>query len=254
MQLGHAASNTVRSSFLSSSIAEPPAPPGINQLLALLSEAELGALQPKLQYTRLPAGKRLYEPSEAITHLYFPTAGIVSIVHVSASGPSVGLASVGAEGMVGVEMLLGAASAANRAVVQAPGHAYRLCAAAAKTHFAERRQFQRLALNYVNLVMLELSQAAVCKLHHSVEQRLCRWLLACLDRLHGNEIHMTHETIADLLGVRRQGITQAAKRLEQAGIIRYFRGRITVLERSALERCACECHRLMKAQALGSMT
>jgi CRP-like cAMP-binding protein len=235
-------------------IVDQPAPPTRNQLLAGLPEEELRALAPKLQYVHLPLRKLLFAPDEATTHVYFPTDGIVSLLHVNDTGASTELALIGREGMVGVASLLGGHSRMIRVVVQAAGHAYRMPTAEAKARFAEGGQFQQLALRFTYSVILQVSQTAVCNLHHSVEQHLCRWLLLCLDRLQGNEIRMTHELIADMLGVRRQGVTEAARKLQSRRIIEYNRGHITVVDRHGLERSACECYRILKTHASASDT
>lgn len=230
-------------------MVEPAPPPHRNRLLASLPEAEFRVLEPKLQYMRLPLGKRLYEPGEALTHVYFPTYGIISVLYVNESGASTGLTVVGCEGLVGLALLLGVQVTTIRAVVQAAGHAYRLPAMEAKARFAEGGQFQLLTLRFAHALISQVSQTAFCNLHHSVEQQLCRRLLLCLDRLRGNEMQMTHEQIACTLGVRRQGVTEAAKKLEKRRIIAYFRGRITVLDRHALEQSVCECYRIVKSQS-----
>jgi CRP-like cAMP-binding protein len=217
-----------------------------NCLLASLPEPEFWALASGLQYVCLPRGKLLCEPGRALTHLYFPISGIVSLLHGSDSGVNTVLALVGREGMLGLGVLLGGQDATVRAVVQAPGHAYRLPAAHAKACFAEGKQFQVLTLRFTHALMVELCQTAICNQRHSVEQQLCRWLLLCLDRLQGVEIEMTQELIASTLGVRRQSITEAARRLEKRSIISYFRGCITVLDRHALEQAACECYGMAK--------
>jgi len=217
-----------------------------NCLLGSLPEPEFWALASGLQYVCLPRGKLLCEPGRTLTHLYFPISGIVSLLHGSDSGVNTVLALVGREGMLGLGVLLGGQDVTVRAVVQAPGHAYRLPAAHAKASFAEGKQFQVLTLRFTHALMVEVCQTAVCNQRHSVEQQLCRWLLLCLDRLQGVEIEMTQELIASTLGVRRQSITEAARKLEKRSIISYFRGCITVLDRHALEQAACECYGMAK--------
>jgi CRP-like cAMP-binding protein len=208
-------------------------------------------LEPKLEYMQLRLGKPLYKLGEPLQHVYFPTYGIVSLLYVNESGASAELTVVGSEGMVGLGLLLGAKTATDQAVIQAAGNAYRLPAMVARAKFAEGGQFQIQALRFAQALMLQVSQTAFCNLHHSVEQQLCRWLLLCLDRLHGNEITMTHELIATMLGVRRQGVTEAAMKLQKRKIITYVRGHITVLDRARLEDCSCECYSLVKKHAAG---
>lgn len=230
------------------STAPPAPPPTDNRVLASLPEVEFRALEPKLEYVRLQLGKALYEPGDPARYVYFPTQGIVSLLYVNASGASTEMTVVGPEGMVGLAVFLGSRRVTDWAVVQVAGNAYRLPARDARASFADGTRFQALALQSVQEVLLQVSQTAVCNLHHSVEQRLCRWLLMCLDRLEGNEIGMTHELIASMLGVRRQGITEAAARLQKSHIISSSRGNITVVDRHALEECACECYGIVRRQ------
>jgi CRP-like cAMP-binding protein len=208
-------------------------------------------LEPKLEYIKLQRGRPLYKLGEPIRHVFFPTYGIVSLLYFSESGASAELGVVGSEGLVGLGVLLGAKTATDHAVVQATGSAYRMPAIDAKATFAEGGEFQVQALRFAQVIMLQVSQTAVCNLLHSVEQHLCRWLLLCLDRLHRNEITMTHELIATMLGVRRQGVTEAAMKLQKRKIITYVRGHITVLDRARLEDCSCECYSLVKKHAAG---
>lgn len=230
----------------SSSRAVAAAAPGWNRLLAALPRAELLALEPRLEHVRLLPRRSLHEPDQPLRHVVFPASGVVSLLHVNDSGASAQLRVVGCEGMIGLELLLGAETSANRAVVQIAGSAFRLRASDARAAFAEGGRFQSLALRSAHVLTLEVSQTAACNRHHFVEPQLCRWLLLCLDRLQGDEIGMTHEMIATSLGVRRQGVTEAAKKLQERDIIACSRGRITVLDRAALERCACECYGLLK--------
>jgi CRP-like cAMP-binding protein len=224
------------------------APPTQNRLLAALPEAELDALERSLEYIRLPLGRSLHEPGEPLRHVFFPTSGIVSLLDVRESGASAELMVVGCEGLIGLPALLGGETATNRAVVQAEGRAYRLGTLGARTAFAASRRFQALVLRCAHSLILELSQTAFCNLHHVVEQQFCRWLLLCHDRLQQDEIQMTHELIASMLGVRRQGVTEAARKLQQRKAISYSRGRIKVLDRAALETAACDCYRVLKRQ------
>jgi CRP-like cAMP-binding protein len=215
----------------------------LNHFLASLAEAELRELAPRLQGVTLRQGSRLCDEGEGLKHVYFPTAGIVSIVHVSGSGALTALTMIGCEGMVGVTMLLGTqATMQVRALVQASGFAYRLAASEAKAVFARGGRFHLLALDLARQMIQQIAQTALCNLHHTVEQQLSRWLLLSLDRMPNNELSMTHEMIAGMLGVRRQGVTEAAKRLEKRNAIAYFRGHIVVLNRRALEVSACECY------------
>lgn len=242
---------TARSRGMAASRSRPlpqTLPVGRNGLLAALSPAELRHLEPRLEYVRLPLKRSLQEIGAPLRYLYFPTSGIVSLLYLNASGASAELAVVGCEGMVGLELLLGSETATHRVAVQAAGDAYRLSASDARAAFTQGGRFHALTLRFAHFLLLGLSQTALCNLHHGVEQQLCRWLLLCLDRLQGNEIHMTHEMIAGMLGVRRQGVTEAAKRMQEREIIAYSRGRITVLDRDALEAWACECYGLLKRQ------
>jgi CRP-like cAMP-binding protein len=226
----------------------PNSPWRRNGILASLPEGELIAMLPKLEPVPLPAGVFLHESGQTLTHVHFPIDAIVSLLHVTESGASADLALIGREGMVGVTALLGGDRTPSRAVVQAAGIAYRMTTKDVRMHFAASADFQLQILRFTHALMTQVSQTAVCNLHHSVEQQLCRWMLLSLDRLPASEIHMTHELIASMLGVRRQGVTEATRRLEQRGVLRCARGRITVLDRPALERCACECYRAVCAQ------
>lgn len=219
-----------------------------NRLLALLPEQDFATLQPKLQFVQFPLGASLYESGESLSHVYFPTRGIVSLLYVTQNGDSAELAVIGCEGMVGMSLFMGGETTPNRAVVQAACDAYRLPSRDLKAKFSEGGAFQLLMLKFTQVLITQLSQTAVCNLHHSVEQQLCRWLLLSLDRLPGNEIQMTQELIANMLGVRRQGVTEAAGKLEKRGIIRYARGLITVIDRDALKARCCECYDVVKRE------
>jgi CRP-like cAMP-binding protein len=220
-----------------------------NAILGSLPEEELLAMLPKLEPVPLPHGKLLHDSGQALAHVHFPIDAIVSLVHVTESGASADVALIGHEGLVGLTVLLGGYTTANRALVQSEGLAYRMAAHDVKMHFAASPGFQLQILKFAHALMAQVSQTAVCNLHHSVEQQLCRWMLLSLDRLSGNEIRMTHERIADMLGVRRQGVTESTRRLEKRGVVRCSRGLITVLDRPALERHACECYAALKQQA-----
>jgi CRP-like cAMP-binding protein len=229
-------------------MAESRSTPKQNRLLASLPEADYRVLQPKLQLVGLPLGASLYESGDSLSHVYFPTRGIVSLLYVTENGDSAELAVIGCEGMVGVSLFMGGETTPNRAVVQAACDAYRLPARDLKAKFAEGGSFQLLMLKFTQALITQVSQTAVCNLHHTVEQQLCRWLLLSLDRLPENEIQMTQELIANMLGVRRQGVTEAAGKLEKRGIIKYVRGLITVSDRAALERRCCECYGVVKRE------
>lgn len=219
-----------------------------NRLLAALPERDLRALQPKLEFAQFPLGTSLYESGDRLSHVYFPTRGIISLLYVTEHGESAELAVIGSEGMVGVSLFMGGETTPNRAVVQAACDAWQLPAGALKTKFAEGGAFQLLMLKFTQALITQLSQTAVCNLHHSIEQQLCRWLLLSLDRLPDNRIHMTQELIANMLGVRRQGVTEAAGKLEKRGIIKYARGHITVIDRQALKERCCECYDVVKKE------
>jgi CRP-like cAMP-binding protein len=222
--------------------------PRRNRLLAALPEDDLAVLEPKLQFVQFPLGKSLYESGDSLSHVYFPTSGIVSLLYVTESGDSAELAVIGCEGMVGVSLFMGGETTPNRAVVQAACDAYRLPAKDLKAKFSEGGLFQLLMLKFTQALITQVSQTAVCNLHHTIEQQLCRWLLLSLDRLAKNEIQMTQELIANMLGVRRQGVTEAAGKLEKRGIIKYARGLITVNDRQALESRCCECYAVVRRE------
>jgi len=200
-------------------IATPDPQPQQNRLLALLPGEDLAALLPKLRFVRFPLGAPVYESGERLSHVYFPTRGIVSLLYVTNNGDSAELAVIGSEGMVGVSLFMGGETTPNRAIVQAACDAYELPARDLKEKFAEGGTFQLLMLKFTQALITQVSQTAVCNLHHTIDQQLCRWLLLSLDRLSGNRIQMTQELIANMLGVRRQGVTEAARRLEILGII-----------------------------------
>jgi CRP-like cAMP-binding protein len=196
----------------------------------------------------LPLGEMLYEPGEQLEHAYFPVSAIVSLHYVMATGASAAVAGVGNEGVVGVALFMGGETTPSSAVVQTAGHAYRLERRLLKQEFDRRGALQRLLLRYTQALMAQMAQTAVCNRHHSVEQQLCRWLLVTLDRVPSGQIVMTQELVAGMLGVRREGITEAAGRLQHAGIIRNRRGHIAVLERAGLETRVCECYAVVKKE------
>ena len=215
----------------------------------MVPEHDFAVLRPKLRFVQFPLGTSLYESGESLSHVYFPISGIVSLLYVTQSGDSAELAVIGREGMVGVSLFMGGETTPNRAIVQAACEAYQLPARDLKAKFAEGGIFQLLMLRFTQALITQVSQTAVCNLHHTIEQQLCRWLLLSLDRLPGNEIQMTQELIANMLGVRRQGVTEAARKLEVSGIIQYSRGLITVKDRTALEARCCECYAVVKKEA-----
>lgn len=230
----------------------PPKPPthspSQNHLLAALPAAEYEPLAPHLELVRLSLGEMLYEPGDQLLHAYFPTTAIVSLHYVMASGASAESAGVGNEGVVGISLFMGGNTTPSSAVVQTAGHAYRLAGGMLVREFNRAGLLQRLLLRYTQALMTQMSQTAACNRHHSVEQQLCRWLLLTLDRLPGNDLVMTQELIASMLGVRREGITEAAGNLQRAGVISYRRGHIAVLDRTGLEQRVCECYGVVKTE------
>ena len=223
-----------------------PHSPSQNHLLAALPTAEFDPLAPHLELVPLPLGEILYEPSGQLQHAYFPTTAVVSLHYVTESGASAETAGVGNEGVVGISLFMGGDTTPSSAVVQIAGHGFRLERRLVKKEFDRAGTMQRLLLRYTQALMTQMTQTAACNRHHSIEQRLCRWLLLTLDRAPLRELIVTHELVANLLGVRREGITEAAGKLQQAGLIRYRRGHIAVLERSGLETHACECYAVVK--------
>ena len=226
----------------------PPHSPNQNHLLAALPTAEFEPLATHLELVSMPLGKMLYQPGEKLQHAYFPTTCIVSLHYVMESGASAESAGVGNEGVVGISLFMGGDTTPSSAVVQTAGHAYRIQGKLLKEEFNRAGLMQRLLLRYTQALMTQMSQTAVCNRHHSLEQQLCRWLLLTLDRLPTNELIMTQELVASMLGVRREGITEAAGNLQRAGFISYRRGHIAVLDRSGLETGACECYAVVKKE------
>lgn len=225
-----------------------PHSPNQNHLLAALPAAEFERLAAHLELVPLPLGEMLYEPGGQLEHAYFPTTAIVSLHYVMETGASAESAGVGNEGVVGISLFMGGETTPSSAVVQTTGHAYRLAGRLLKQEFNRAGSLQRLLLRYTQALITQMTQTAVCNRHHSVEQQLCRWLLMTLDRVSTGELIMTQELIASMLGVRREGITEAAGKLQQAGFIRNRRGHIAVLERSGLEARACECYAVVKKE------
>jgi len=227
-------------------MADPLHDPRQNHLLAALSPTERERLFPHLQLVTMPLGKVLYESGDRLRHVYFPTDSIVSLLYVLADGASAEISVVGKEGLIGIALFMGGETTPSRAIVQSAGHAYRLIGQRLKDEFHRNGPMQLLLLRYTQALLTQMAQTAVCNRHHSVDQQLCRWLLLSLDRLLGRHLIMTQELIADMLGVGRVGVTEAAGKLQSAGIIHYRRGRISVLDRPALERRVCECYLVVK--------
>jgi len=225
-----------------------PHNPSQNHLLAALPTAEFERLAPHLELVPLPLGEVLYEPGGQLQHAYFPTTAIVSLHYVMETGASAETAGVGNEGVVGISLFMGGDTTPSSAVVQTAGHAYRLDSRLLKEEFKRGGLMQHLLLRYTQALITQVTQTAVCNRHHSVEQQLCRWLLLTLDRVSSRELVMTQELVASMLGVRREGITEAAGKLKNAGLISYRRGHISVLERSGLETRVCECYSVVKKE------
>lgn len=222
--------------------------PRRNHLLGALPVEDLQRIVKKLKLVPLPLGEPLYESGRRQRAVYFPTTAIVSLLYTLANGASVEIAVVGNEGVIGVSLFMGGETTPSRAVVQSAGHAYRLPGKFLKEEFTLGGPMQHLLLKYTQALLTQMAQTAVCNRHHSLDQQLCRWLLLSLDRLAGNELVMTQELIANMLGVRREGVTEAAGNLQDAGLIRYSRGRITVLDRAGLEQRTCECYAVVKKE------
>src|SRR6202050_1400186 len=222
--------------------------PSRNHLLAALPNSDFNRLTPHLRLVSLSLGEALYESGIALRHVYFPIDSIVSLLNVMADGASAEISVVGNDGVVGVSLFMGGESTPSRAVVQSAGHAYRMRAAILKSEFTRAGAMQHLLLRYTQALLTQMAQTAVCNRHHTLDQQLCRWLLLSLDRLSSNELIMTQELIANMLGVRREGVTETAVKLQKAGLIRYQRGRITVLDRPKLERRTCECYAVVKRE------
>lgn len=227
--------------------------PRRNRLLAALPAQDYARLLPSLEWVPMPLGKVLYESGAQMHHVYFPTDAIVSLLYVMQDGASAEIAVVGNEGIVGISLFMGGETTPSRAVVQSAGHAFQLKGQLLKDEFERtggRRSgaFHALLLRYTQALLTQMAQTAVCNRHHSLDQQLCRWLLLSLDRLPSNELLMTQELIANMLGVRREGVSEAAGNLHKAGLITYHRGHITVLDRPGLEARACECYAVVRAE------
>jgi CRP-like cAMP-binding protein len=225
-----------------------PSQPLQNELLRELPPADWQRWQPQLEWVPLALGQVLYESGRAMTHVYFPTTAIVSLLYVMEDGASAEIAVVGQEGVVGISLFMGGGSTPSRAVVQSAGEGYRLRGAEMIEAFNRSGPVMHLMLRYTQALITQMAQTAVCNRHHSLDQQLCRWLLLSLDRLSGSELAMTQELIANMLGVRREGVTEAALKLQKEGLIRYARGHITVLDRPGLEQRTCECYAVVKKE------
>jgi CRP-like cAMP-binding protein len=222
--------------------------PQQNHLLAALPVEVQSRLFPNLELIDLPYGKVLYESGDAMRYVYFPVDSIVSLLYVMENGASAEVSVVGNEGFVGMALLMGGDSTPSQAMVQSAGHGYRLAAHLFKKEFHRQSGMQILLLRYMQALITQMTQTAVCNRHHSVEQQLCRWLLLCLDRVTGDQLFMTQELMANMLGVRREGVTEAAGSLQKQGGITYTRGRITVLDRAVIEKLSCECYAVVRKE------
>ncbi len=223
--------------------------PEMNQILRRLPQAERERLYPHLRLVSMPLGAVIYESGARLRHIYFPTDCIVSLLYVLKNGASAEIAVVGNEGAVGVSLFMGGETTPSRAIVQSSGQAYRLTGARLTQEFERHGEMLHALLRYTQSLITQMAQTAVCNRHHALEQQLCRWLLLSLDRLGGDELRMTQELIANMLGVRREGITEAAGRLQKLGVIRYARGRIKVLDRPRLEQLSCACYFAVKSES-----
>ena len=219
-----------------------------NRLLAALPKSEFEHLQPHLELVSLSLGQVLYESGAQMTHVYFPTDCIISLLYLMENGATAEIGVTGYEGLIGIALFMGGQTTPNGAVVQSAGNAYKMSAKVLQAEFNKGGQFQQSLLRYTQALITQISQTAVCNRLHSVEQQLCRWLLLSYDRLHSDKLVMTHNLIANMLGVRREGITLAAKHLQARGVISYVRGTITLLDRSNLEATVCECYRVVKSE------
>lgn len=219
-----------------------------NHLLRALPVAEFSRLSLHLELVFMPLGEALYESGGELTHVYFPTTSIVSLLYVLENGASAEIAVVGNEGILGISLFMGGETTPNRAVIQSAGYGYRLRAQLLKNEFNRAGPVLRLLLRYTQALITQMTQTAVCNRHHTIEQQLCRWLLLSLDRLSSNSLVMTQELIANMLGVRREGVTEAAGKLQRAGLIRYKRGTIEVLDRPGLEKNVCECYGVVRLE------
>ncbi|MEG0245583.1 MAG: Crp/Fnr family transcriptional regulator [Pseudomonas sp.] len=222
--------------------------PRQNHLLAALSDETFGRLHAHLERSNLPLGKALYESGDTLRHVYFPVDAIVSLLYVMENGASAEISVVGNEGLVGIAVFMGGESTPSRAIVQSAGYAYRLPVQRLKDEFNRHGELMMLMLRYTQALITQMAQTAVCNRHHSIDQQLCRWLLLSLDRLSGDSLRMTQELIANMLGVRREGVTDAAGKLQRLGVIEYNRGHIRVLDRAHLEQLSCECYAVVRKE------
>jgi CRP-like cAMP-binding protein len=220
-----------------------------NRLLAALPIEVRDRLLPHVEYRELALGKVLYESGDTLHHVYFPTDSIISLLYVMESGASAEISVVGNEGLIGVALFMGGESTPSRAIVQSAGGVYRLAGQRLKDEFGRHGELLLLVLRYTQALITQMAQTAVCNRHHSIDQQLCRWLLLSLDRLPSNRLTMTQELIANMLGVRREGVTEAALKLQKLGVIRYARGQITVLDRPKLEDLVCECYSVVRKES-----
>ncbi|HEU5135698.1 MAG TPA: Crp/Fnr family transcriptional regulator [Steroidobacteraceae bacterium] len=225
-----------------------PPNPRQNHILDALPQLERERLFPHLRLVPMPLGGVLYESGATLRHIYFPTNSIVSLLYVMQDGASAEIAVVGNEGAIGVSLFMGGETTPSRAIVQSAGHAYRLTGNRLKQEFSRHGEMLHILLRYTQSLITQMAQTAVCNRHHSLDQQLCRWLLLSLDRLSGNQLQMTQELIANMLGVRREGVTEAAGKLQRLGVIKYVRGKITVLDRPQLESLSCECYGVVKRE------
>ncbi|RDK01033.1 Crp/Fnr family transcriptional regulator [Paraburkholderia lacunae] len=224
-------------------------PANLNRLLAALPPDERGRIEPHLSLVTMPLGQVVYESGDHLSHVYLPTTAIISMLYVMENGASAEIAVVGRDGLLGVALFMGGETMPNRAIVQSAGEAFRLSGQIVKDEFARGGAIQRLFLRYTQALITQMAQTAVCNRHHSIAQQFCRWLLLSLDRLESNDVHMTQELIANMLGVRRAGVTETARKLQDDGVIRYNRGLIEVLNRRALEVQVCECYKVVKRES-----
>jgi CRP-like cAMP-binding protein len=222
--------------------------PRDNQLIDALPAEEFDRWQESLELIDLPLGAVLYEAGGVLKHVYFPTTAIVSLLYVMANGASAEIAVVGKEGLVGISIFMGGESTPSRGIVQSAGSGFRIKADVIKAESARSGPVLHLFLRYTQALITQMAQTAVCNRHHSLDQQLCRWLLLSLDRLKGDELVMTQELIANMLGVRREGVTEGALKLQKAGLIRYSRGHVTILDRAGLEARSCECYEVVKKE------
>jgi CRP-like cAMP-binding protein len=222
--------------------------PKQNHLLAALPEADFERVASDLELVKMALGEALYESGGRLQHVYFPTTSILSLLYVMEDGSSAEIAVVGNEGILGIALFMGGETTPSRAIVQSAGHAYRLKSSLLKEQFKRAGSLMHILLRYTQALITQMAQTAVCNRHHSVEQQLCRWLLLSLDRIPSSDLTMTQELIANMLGVRREGVTEAAGKLRNAGVISYSRGRITVLDRPRLEQEVCECYDVVKKE------